>query len=79
MKKLFIKLFSNQKTLLVILAMIIGILLGLYVKYPVSIDKIQHYQKICQPKSEIKSVKVSVSGDIFEITCKDNSIHKIKN
>lgn len=57
--------------------LILGILLGISIKYPVTSEAITTATEICKPGSYTR-VKVGISGKIYEVTCDNNKTFILK-
>ena len=50
---------------------LVGMICGISIKYPVNLDNIHKYQMICGGE-EITKVRVGITGDIYYVTCSND-------
>lgn len=57
--------------------LLLGALLAISIKYPLSIEEIKRVEKICSP-NQIKKIKVGISGTVYEVQCSDDKIFNVR-
>lgn len=66
-----------QKVLIGLCGVVLGGLLGISVKYPVTKENVKTAQEICRGKEYLK-FKIGIAGKIYEVTCDDKQTYHIK-
>jgi hypothetical protein len=61
-----------------LLGAILGILIGISIKYPLNPEYYEKAQKICESHENLKRLNISITGKVHSVECKDSSKFYIK-
>lgn len=53
---------------------IFGILLGITIKYPITITNVEKLHELCINHQDWDHARLSISGKIFDVVCKDGAL-----
>jgi len=60
-----------------LLGVMLGMLMGISIRYPADLSIIQKYQTVCGTQT-IKKAKIGITGDVYAVTCSNDIEVKVR-
>lgn len=60
-----------------LLGVMLGMLMGISIRYPADLALIQKYQTVCGTQP-IKKAKIGITGDVYSVTCSNDIEVKVR-
>lgn len=67
----------KMMTFSVLMGIVLGFLIGVSIKYPLTVETFDIAQKTCENHGKWKKLRIQINGKVYSVSCNDSTEFKI--